>query len=153
MNPQFLTDADVYRRVGGADKLAQLIDPERTGQWNQDTLDAAKQDACNQVLAAAGVQSEHVTDVTDFRDKFPHLVTIAAQKAVILAWTYGTSGMAIPDALRELSTELSAAMEDLSRNRRAHGSVTYSPTASRSMNGAVSVSANTLTSWQRSPFC
>ena len=97
MNPQFLTDADVYRRWRGRQAIAAYR-PQRTGQWNQDTLDTAKQDACNQVLAAAGVQSEHVTDVSDFRDKFPHLVTIAAQKAVILAWTYGTSGMAIPDA-------------------------------------------------------
>ena len=30
-NPNFLTDADLWRRMGGQDKLTQLLDPERTG--------------------------------------------------------------------------------------------------------------------------
>jgi hypothetical protein len=80
--------------MGGQDKLTQLIDPERTGVWDAATAEIARQDACNQILASAGIHAEHVVDVTEFRDKFPHLVTVAAQLAIVLLWDYGTSGQA-----------------------------------------------------------
>lgn len=54
-NPNFLTDEDVYNRMGGQPALTQLIDPRYEGAPDPAILGLAQQDACNKVIAAAGV--------------------------------------------------------------------------------------------------
>lgn len=125
------TPADVYNRFGGEAALSQAIDPTGTGTYSTDILTLAIQDASNRVAAAAGVQSILVTDPpysqAQYQEKFPELVTLAAQLALILCWTYGTSGRALPDNLTALNAAVEAQMQLLAERRRKHGAVDYSP--------------------------
>ena len=125
------TEADVYNRFGGQNALAQTIDPEGTGTYSPAILALAIQDASNRVASAAGVQVSLTTDPpysqTEFQSKFPELVTLAAQAALILCWTYGTSGRALPDNLATLSATVEAQLQLLAERRRKHGAIDYSP--------------------------
>ena len=125
------TNADVYNRFGGEAALAQAIDPEGTGTYSTGILTLAIQDASNRVASAAGVQAVLTTDPaysqTEYQDKFPELVTLAAQLALILCWTYGTSGRALPDNLAALNVSVEAQLQLLAERRRKHGAVDYSP--------------------------
>ena len=47
--------------------------PAKTGVWNTTTAELARQDACNEVIAAAGVQVQLVSDIATFRANFPIL--------------------------------------------------------------------------------
>lgn len=156
-NPNFLTDDDLWGRMGGKPALTQLIDPQKTGVWNTTTAELARQDACNEVIAAAGVQVQLISDVATFRANFPHLVTIAAQLAIVNVWTYGTSGQAMPDRIQQLQTQVVASLELLAQRRRAHGSVNYVPDAAQKFSGSVSLDPGdtrlTLSNWKDTPFC
>lgn len=156
-NPNFLTDADLWRRMGGQDKLTQLLDPERTGTWNTTTSESARQDACNQILASAGIHAEHVTDIADFRDKFPHLVTVAAQAAIVLLWQYGSSGQAMPEGVQAFALAVAAEREALQTKRIKQGTPEYNPQSPQQIVGAIDLDAGrsrmSLASWKRSGFC
>ena len=65
-NPVFIEDADLWKRMGGQDKLTQLLDPQNTGTWDTGLSLTARTDACNKVIAAAGLQAELTNNVTDF---------------------------------------------------------------------------------------
>lgn len=122
------TPADVYNRFGGEAALAQTIDPQGTGTYSTDVLTLAIQDASNRVAAAAGVQVI-LSGLTQaqYQERFPDLVTLAAQAALILCWTYGTSGRALPENLAALSTAVEAQLQLLAERRRKHGAVDYEP--------------------------
>ncbi len=156
-NPNFLVDADLWRRMGGQDKLTQLIDPERTGVWDAVTAETARQDACNQILASAGIHAEHVVDVTEFRDKFPHLVTVAAQLAIVLLWQYGSSGQAMPDGVAAMAAFVSAEREQIVQKRLKQGTPEFNPQSAQRIVGAIDLDPDrnrmTLGSWKRGGFC
>jgi len=132
------TDADVYLRFGGEAALAQAIDPDGTGTYSPAVLLLAKQDASNRVAAAAGVQSVLTVDPpysqAQYQEKFPELVTLAAQLALVLCWTYGTSGRALPDNLAALSASVEAQLQLLAERRRKHGAIDYSPAPNQAIN-------------------
>lgn len=129
------TAADVYNRIGGEAALAQLIDPNGTGTYSTDILTLAIQDASNRVASAAGVQVFVTTTPpytqSEYQDKFPELVTLAAQLALVLVWTYGTSGRALPDNLAALNAAVETQLQLLAERRRKPGSVDYSPAPSQ----------------------
>lgn len=156
-NPNFITDEDLWRRMGGRDKLTQLLDPERTGTWDADTAATARQDACNLILSSAGIHAEHVVDVTEFRDKFPHLVTIAAQQAIVLLWQYGSSGQAMPEGVAALAVNVEAQRQELVNKRLKQGTPEYNPQSPQKIVGAVDLdpgnSRMTLSSWKAGGFC
>mgnify|MGYP001349937614 CR=1 FL=1 len=156
-NPVFLTDEDLWRRVGGQDKLTQLLDPQGTGTWDPGTAEIARADASNRVLAAAGVQAEHVLDVTEFRDKYPHLVTVGAQLAICLLWEYGSSGQALPQHLADRKTQVNAELSDIQQRRLKQGSVSFNPVSGQRIASGVSLDPNSdrlsLASWKASGFC
>lgn len=155
-NPLFISDEDVYSRIGGKAALTQLLDPNRTGSWNQATLDRAKQDACNLVLEAAGVQADLAGyAVGEFAAKFPNLVTYAAWKALALCWLYGTSGQAMPDQIAAFDAQAAAGIEMLATRRRKHGATDFSPQPSQQVNGTIVLAGDdriTLAGW-KSGFC
>lgn len=156
-NPNFLLDSDLYRRMGGQDKLTQLIDPERTGTWDAETAEIARQDACNQILASAGIHAEHVVDVTEFRDKFPHLVTVAAQLAIVFLWDYGTCGQARPDGVAAMFASVENEREKLVQKKLKQGTPEFNPQSAQRIVGAIDLDPDrnrmTLGSWKRGGFC
>lgn len=155
-NPVFITDDDLWVRAGGRDKLTQLIDPEKTGAWDATISATARQDACNKVIAAAGLQAELETDVTTFRDHYPHLVTLAAQLALGLVWDYGTSGQARPANIESLVTTAETDLVAIRERRLKTGTVSFRPNAAQFIEAGISLNANrdeprlTLSNWRRS---
>lgn len=156
-NPNFLVDADLWQRMGGRDKLTQLLDPEKTGVWDATTAAIARADACNEVLASAGIHSEHVVNIAEFRDKFPHLVTIAAQYAVVLVWQYGSSGQAKPEGIADLAAKSEASLELLRAKKIKQGTPEFNPQSAQKIVGAIDLDPGngrmTLGSWKRGGFC
>lgn len=153
------TNADVYLRFGGEAALAQAIDPDGTGTYSTAVLALAIQDASNRVAMAAGVQVElAVTPAysqTQFQEKFPELVTLAAQAALILCWTYGTSGRALPDNLAALNVAVEAQLQLLAERRRKHGAIDYSPSPAQTVtevDNDPNLDRMTLSSFRRG-FC
>ena len=154
-NQVFITDADVYSRIGGKAALTQLIDPNRTGTWDQTTLDTAKRDACNIVLEAAGVAADlGGYQAAEFAAKFPNLVTYASLKALALVWTYGTGGQAMPERIASFDAQAMAGIELLATRRRKHGASDYSPQPSQQISGTIQMGDDriTLSGW-KSGFC
>lgn len=152
-NPVFITDEDLYLRIGGRAALTQLLDPNKTGMWNTDTTLRARQDACNLVIEAAGVQADLAGNTVDqFRDRYPALVTHACFKALYLCWLYGSSGQACPERIAALNTEAEAGMENLSKRRRKHGSVDFSPQPAQEVRGSIELGPGrwTLAGWKTS---
>ncbi len=152
-NPLFIIDTDIYNRIGGQAVLTQLIDPQGQGTWNQDILTLAKQDACNEVISAAGVQADlNGFTVDDFRSKFPNLVTLAAQRCIYLNWVYGTSGQACPDRIVALKQDTDAELQRLAERRRKHGAVDFSPSPAQrvaQIDNDPTRTRMTLRSWQK----
>jgi hypothetical protein len=152
-NPVFITDADVYNRIGGRAALTQLIDPEGTGAWSPDVLLTAQQDACNEIIAAAGVQAElGGFTIDDFRVKFPHLITLAAHRCIYLCWLYGSAGQACPDRIIALKDDTGRELDQLAERRRKHGAVDFSPTPAQRVTQVDNDPHHrrmTLRSWQR----
>lgn len=132
--PHPLVAADIYNRVGGQDKLTQLIDPQGNGTWSEATLELAMQDAWNFVVAAVGVQVE-LSGLTmqQIRDGYGHLITLAAQKAIRLIWNYGTSGQACPPRITDLDGLADQQLQMLAERRRKHGDIGTNPTPSQAV--------------------
>lgn len=156
-NPVFITDEDLFLRLGGRAALTQLMDPGKTGSWNTESTLRARQDACNLVLAAAGVQADLAgMTIEQFRDRHPELVTLACMKGLHLCWLFGTGGQACPEKITALNAEAEAGMENLAKRRRKHGSVDHSPNPSQEVRGSIDMDPGrtrmTLASW-RSGFC
>ncbi len=127
-NPNFLTDADIYNRIGGMPALTQLIDPRYEGAPDPAILGLAQQDACNKVIAAAGVQADlGGFSIPDFREKFPHLVTIAALLCIYNCWDYGSSGQACPPHVEKKKADAELELQQLSLRRLKHGAADFSP--------------------------
>lgn len=153
---ELCTAADVYNRFGGEAALAQTIDPQGTGTYSSAILTLAIQDASNRVAMAAGVQSI-LSGYTQaqFQEKFPELVTLAAQAALILCWTYGTSGRALPDNLTALNASVEAALQQLAERRRKHGAVDFSPSPNQQISridNDPDRNRMTLSSWRQTGF-
>ena len=156
-NQVFITDADLYLRVGGQAALTQLIDPGRTGKWNTAVSLTARTDACNLVLEAAGVQADlNGYAASDFSAKFPNLVTYASLKAVALAWVYGTGGQAMPPGVQAYAAQADQGLELLATRRRKHGASDFSPQPAQAVNGGIDNDPDndrmTLKSWKKG-FC
>lgn len=129
-----LQDSDIYNRVGGQDKLTQLIDPQGTGTWSTATLELAMQDAWNFVVAAVGVQVELVGLTTQqLRDGYGHLITLASQKTIRLLWNYGTSGQACPQKIIDLDALADQQLQLLAERRRKHGNIGTNPTPAQAV--------------------
>lgn len=155
-NQVFISDADLYNRVGGQAALTQLIDPGRQGRWNTTVSLLARTDACNIVLEAAGVQSDlGGLAAGEFATRFPSLVTYAALKAIPLAWVYGSGGQALPPGLQRYDEQANQALELLATRRRKHGASDYSPQPSQEIAGSLDNDPErirtTLDSWRS--FC
>lgn len=150
------TTADVYRRIGGQAALAQLLDPEGTGTWDTTTLTLAIQDASSEVIMAAGAQSQiSATSQEQYAERFPELVTLAAQRALVLVWIYGTSGRAMPAGIETVGALANQKLEDLRARKAKHGAVDYSPEPSHriaSVDMDPDRSRVTLASW-KSGWC
>jgi hypothetical protein len=156
-NQNFLVDADIYDRIGGQAVLTQLIDPQFSGVFSQDILKKAEQDACNEIIAAAGVQADlNGFTIPDFRDKFPHLITIAAQYCIYLCWLYGTSGQACPERILGFKTDVDLKLEQLALRKRKHGAADFSPYPAQrvtQVNNNPNHRRSTLIGFQRGGFC
>lgn len=129
-----LLDSDVYIRIGGRDKLTQLINPGGTTSWDPATLATVMQDAWNYVVAAVGVQVELTGQTNDqLRTNFPELVTLAAQLSIVKAWLYGSAGQAMPDRVVALNAQVEAELQRLAERRRKHGAVGFSPSPAQAI--------------------
>lgn len=137
-NQVFITDQDLYDRLGGQAALTQLMDPDGRGTWNAIVSLKARTDACNLVLEAAGVQADlGGVAAEEFAARYPNLVTYACFKALPLAWIYGAGGQAMPAQLDALDKRADAGLENLATRRRKHGASDYSPRPAQEINGAV----------------
>lgn len=152
-NPVFISDEDLFLRIGGRAALTQLMDPQKTGAWNTETTLRARMDACNIVIEAAGVQADLAGNtVEQFRDRYPALVTYAAQKALYFCWLAGSSATACPERITALNQEVENALENLAKRLRKHGSVDYSPQPAQEVRGSISLGPgrSTLEGWRSS---
>lgn len=152
---ELCTPADIFLRLGGQASLVQLLDPEGTGTWSEDMLTVAIRDASNKVAAAAGVPIELAGFTQDqLREKFPDLVTLAAQLAIGLVWTYGSSGRACPAQITALMTEANASLQLVAVRQRKPGAVDYSPSPAQAIRNIDPDpnhrrSLGTVCSWQK----
>ena len=150
------TAADVYHRIGGQAALAQLIDPEGTGTWSPSVLTLAIQDASSEVIMSAGVQSMvTATSQAQYQERFPELVTLAAQRALVLVWIYGTSGRAMPAHIETIGTMATQKLDDLRARKAKHGAVDFSPEPAHriaSVDNDPNSNRMTLSSW-KTGFC
>lgn len=151
-NQVFITDADLYDRIGGRAALTQLLDATGSGIWNATVSLKARTDACNIVLEAAGVQSDlGGVPAEEFAAKHPNLVTYAALKALALVWIYGTGGQAMPARLAAFDVQAEQALEKLATRRRKHGASDFSPQPAQEIGGALDLDPDrtrmTLRSW------
>lgn len=129
-----LLDSDVYIRIGGRDKLTQLINPGGTTSWDPATLAIVMQDAWNYVVAAVGVQAELIGYTNDeLRTNFPELITLGAQLSIVKAWLYGSAGQAMPDRVVALQAQVEAELQRLAERRRKHGAVGFSPSPAQAI--------------------
>jgi hypothetical protein len=129
-----LTEADVWRRIGGRAALTQLVNPGGTTTWDAATVEIGMQDAWNFVVAAVGVQVELAGQTNDqIRENFPHLVTLASQKALRFIWVSGSGGQAVPDGIKELDTLADQQLQMLAERRRKHGAVGFSPSPAQAI--------------------
>lgn len=156
-NPVFISDEDLWRRLGGQDKLTQLCDPTKSGTWDATTTEMARRDACNVVLSAAGVQADlGGLSAADFASKFPDYVTYACWKTIPLVWMYSSSGQAMPEWVAAYDAQATAQLELLATRRRKHGAADFSPQPSQEVRGSIDNDPDrtrmTLSSW-RSGFC
>lgn len=156
-NQNFLLDSDIYDRIGGQAALTQLLDPQFEGVFSQDMLQKVENDACNEVIAAAGVQVDlNGFTVAQFRDKFPHLITIAAQYSLYLCWLYGTSGQACPDRIVTFKAEAELKLQQLAERRRKHGASDFAPYPAQKVtqvDNNPNHTRTTLLGFQRGGFC
>lgn len=156
-NPVFITDEDLWLRVGGRPALTQLLGGAKNATWNAEMSLRARTDACALVIEAAGVQADLAGySVEDFRSRFPNLVVHACFKAIALLWLYGTGGQAMPDGVKAFDEQAEAGLEKLATRRRKHGAVDYSPQPAQEVRGSIDNDPGrtrmTLASW-RSGFC
>ena len=156
-NQVFISDADLYNRLGGQAALTQLLDPQGTGAWNPEVSLLARTDACNFVLEAAGVPADMAGyPASDFAAKFPNLVTYAALKAIALAWQYGSGGQAMPAGVVKYDAQADQGLSLLASRRRKHGASDFSPAPSQAVRGSIDNDPDfnrmTLASW-RNGFC
>lgn len=152
-NPVFISDEDLFLRLGGRASLTQLMDPGKTGSWNTESTLRARQDACNLVIAAAGVQADLAGNtVEQFRERHPELVTLACLKGLYLCWLYGTGGQACPEKITALNAEADAELERLAKRLRKHGAVDYSPNPAQEVRGSIELGPGrwTLSGWKSS---
>ncbi len=141
-NPVFIEDADLWKRMGGQDKLTQLLDPQNTGTWDTGLSLTARTDACNKVIAAAGLQAELTNNVTDFRDNYPHLVTLAAQFAIGLLWDYGTAGQAAPEKVERMVAAAEVELQKIAERRLKQGTVSHNPNAAQQIAAGISLDSD-----------
>lgn len=135
-NQVFITDADLYNRIGGQAAFAQLIDPAKTGKLNSTISLLARTDACAVVLEAAGVQADlEGHTVAAFVDAYPNLVAWASYKAIALAWTYASGGQAMPTSVQRIEDLANWGLEQLA-TRRKYGNAPQSSAAPAPQPGA-----------------
>lgn len=152
-NLVYIFDEDLFLRLGGRAALVQLMDSNKTGSWNTESTLRARQDACNLVIAAAGVQADLAGNtVEQFRDRHPELVTLACMKGLYFCWLFGTGGQACPEKITALNAEADAELERLAKRLRKHGAVDYSPNPSQEVRGSISLGEgrSTLAGWRSS---
>lgn len=123
-----LIESDVWLRIGGRPALTQLANPQGTVRWDAPTVDTGMQDAWNFTVAAVGVQAE-LTGYTnaEIREKFPHLITVASQKALRFIWVAGSGGQALPEGIKEIDALADQQLQLLAERRRKHGAIGFSP--------------------------
>jgi len=102
LDPIYLcTRQDVIDRFGGAGDLTQAIDPNQTGTYDEGILDKARLDASSDVMAAAGNRVKLWLDPT--AAGVPQwVVKLAAQRALVYVWDYGTNGKARSEGIKLL---------------------------------------------------
>ncbi len=137
-NQVFIADSDLYNRCGGQAALTQLIDPGKTGRWNTAVSLMVRTDACNIVLSAAGVATDlGGVAAGDFAARFPDLVTLAAYKALALAWLAGSGGQAMPAGVQRYDEMADQGLELLATRRRKHGASDYATKPAQQINGSL----------------
>lgn len=127
LDPVYLcTRQDVIDRFGGAGDLTQAIDPNQTGTYDTDLLDRARLDSASDVMAAGGNQVK-LWAVNP--EQIPQwVVKIAAQRAVVYVWDYGTNGKARSDGVKLF---WDAGERDLERLRKGETGTGYGEPAAR----------------------
>lgn len=127
LDPIYLcTRQDVIDRFGGAGDLTQAIDPNQTGTYDADLLDRARLDAASDVMAAAGNKFKLWTTNPEQIPQW--VVKIAAQRAVVYVWDYGTNGKARSDGVKLF---WDAGERDLERLRKGDTGTGYGEPPSR----------------------
>lgn len=127
---ELCTDTDVIQRFGGMLYANQVSDADGDGSYDATRLQLARVDASEAVAAACAVQID-VTAAIAASNVPQFMVTLAAQKALYLYWLYGTQGQAIPEAVKQLNSDVDVECERIRRRERTIGAPTSYPGTSQ----------------------
>jgi hypothetical protein len=128
----YITDADVFGRFGGEKYLAQCLDNDNDGVYDQDRLTLAKKDACEKIAAACGVQID-VQAAYQSGNIPQYMVTMAAQEAVYYCWQYGTEGQACPKFVITQHEENDRELDRIRRRERTIGAPEKYPSSAQAL--------------------
>lgn len=115
-----LTREDVIDRFGGAEWLTQALDPHQTGTYDTAILDRARADASGDLMAAAGNRVKLWTEPGK-TDVPQWVITLAARRAVVYCWDYGTHGKTRPEMVQRFYDETEAALTNLRDGKTGTG--------------------------------
>ncbi len=119
----YTTQANIERAIGGAAILRELLDKDGDGIADAATITDILNRADAEINSAIQIQVE-LPLVT-----VPNSVVFAATDiAVFMAYSYGSSGLALPDGLRDRYQNTLRWLDDVHNRRRTLGASTK-PTA------------------------
>lgn len=105
---------DVIKWIGGADAVAQLLDPQRTGTYDTALLDKAIEAASGDVAASCGNQFKIWAAV----GAFPQLVVrLCAQIAAYWVWYFGTNNKSVPEKVERQYERTMLMLEKIETNQ------------------------------------
>lgn len=91
------TRDEVLQRLGGPETAAQLLDPNKTGEYDNAMLDGAISDAEGDVAAA------YDTRFTPIKSNPPPKIRrLTAEMAVVYLWRRGARNLALPAVVQEM---------------------------------------------------
>lgn len=119
----FCTQADLERALGGADKLAQLSDPNRTGSPDAVTVTDYLETGAAEIRTATEIKHEPETLANLDAGSLTRLRDANAAISARAAYDKGGVGLAMPEWIRERAERADKFLDQLATGYRRLGRV------------------------------
>lgn len=110
------TRDEVLERLGGPEVAAQLLDPNRTGEYDTAMLDGAISDAEGDVSAAYGARYVGITS-----NPPPKIRRLTAELAVVYLWRRGARNLAVPPVVQDMERQNRRELERIESSETSPG--------------------------------